>query len=266
MLTPTYPEDTNGVERAERRPVGLNHAEHTVELPVDEEDDEEVVRVPEPLEVGTATLLNSEPDHDSEGGGHDPSSRTRTSDEVGGNEGKELLPEGYRVWIDHDELGKVDHVGDNVHDGEDDNGPGDSLVEGDVLVERNEGVERRPTEHGDEVSADGEKDEGDIDVEDEGSGTGDSCIECTRRVAQSAGYGASRGGCQGLTEGDTEGGAGGNRAVLELVMHEAKGDDKEMEEDEDEEEHAPAALINHPVVELLAHRAGHEGSDGSGST
>lgn len=60
----TYPEDTDGVERTVRRPVGLDHAEHAVQLPVDEEDDEEMVGVPEPLEVRTTTLLDGEPDHD----------------------------------------------------------------------------------------------------------------------------------------------------------------------------------------------------------
>ena len=65
-LIATHPEDTNGVVRAVGRTVGLDHAEHTVELPVDEEHDEEVVRVPEPLEVGAATLLDREPDHDTE--------------------------------------------------------------------------------------------------------------------------------------------------------------------------------------------------------
>jgi hypothetical protein len=42
----TYPEDSDGIERAVGRTVGLDHAEHAVELPVDEEDDEQVVRVP----------------------------------------------------------------------------------------------------------------------------------------------------------------------------------------------------------------------------
>jgi len=35
-----------------------------MELPADEENDEKVVGVPEPLKVGTTSLLDSEKDHD----------------------------------------------------------------------------------------------------------------------------------------------------------------------------------------------------------
>ena len=144
-----------------------------MELPVDEEDDEEVVRVPEPLEVGTAALLDREPDHDTESGGHDPARRTRTSDEVGGDKGKDLLAGRLRVGVNHGKLSEVDHVGDDVDDREDDDGPGDSLVERDVLVEGDERVEGRAPEERDEVAADGQQDERNIDVEDERSGTRD---------------------------------------------------------------------------------------------
>ena len=61
----TDPKDTDGVERAERRSVGFDHAEHSVELPVDEEDDEQMVRVPEALKVGPTPFLDSKPDHNS---------------------------------------------------------------------------------------------------------------------------------------------------------------------------------------------------------
>lgn len=146
-----------------------------MQLPVDEEDDEQVVRVPEPLEVGAATLLNREPDHDSECGGHDPASGSGTGDEVGGDEREELLARRLRVRVDDRELGEVDHVRDDVDDGEDDDGPGDGLVERDVLVEGDERVQRGPAEERDEVAANGEQDERNVDVEDERSGTGDRC-------------------------------------------------------------------------------------------
>ena len=158
-----------------------------MQLPVDEEDDEEVVRVPEPLEVGAATLLDREPDHDPERGGHDPASSSGPGDEVRGNEGEDLLARGLCIGVDHGKLGEVDHVGDDVNDGEDDDGPGDSLVERDVLVERDERVERRPAEEGDEVAADGEQDECDIDVEDERSRTRDSYVGATTGVARQLG-------------------------------------------------------------------------------
>ena len=173
----THPEDTNRVVRAVRRPVRLDHAEHTVELPVDEEHDEEVVRVPEPLEVCTAALLNGEPDHDTEGGGHDPAGRAGASDEVGGDEREQLLACRLRVGVDERELSEVNHVRDDVNDGENDDGPGDGLVERDVLVEGDERVQGRAAKKRDEVAADGEEDKRDIDVEDERSRTRDSCVD-----------------------------------------------------------------------------------------
>jgi len=50
-----------------------------MQLPVDEEDDEEVVSVPEDLKVGSSSLLDSEPNHDCKGSGHDPTGSTWTS-------------------------------------------------------------------------------------------------------------------------------------------------------------------------------------------
>jgi hypothetical protein len=43
----THPKDTDSVKVAVRGTVGLDHAEHAVELPVDEKDNEQVVRVPD---------------------------------------------------------------------------------------------------------------------------------------------------------------------------------------------------------------------------
>lgn len=53
-----------------------------------------------------------------------------------------------------------------------DDGPGGGLVEGDVLVEGNDVVQRCPAQHGDEVPAYWEQDEGGIDVKNEGGSTG----------------------------------------------------------------------------------------------
>jgi hypothetical protein len=44
-------------------------------------------------------------------------------------------------------------------------------VESDILVERYDVVQRCPTEEGDEVAANGEKDEDNIDMKDKGSRT-----------------------------------------------------------------------------------------------
>ena len=92
-----------------------------MQLPVDKEDDEQVVRVPEPLETGTATFLNSVPNHDTESSGHDPSSRTGTSSKVGENECNDFLAGGLCVRINHGEFSEVDHVSTDVNSTTDDN-------------------------------------------------------------------------------------------------------------------------------------------------
>ena len=144
-----------------------------MQLPVDEEHDEEVVRVPEPLEVRAAALLNREPHHNAQRGGHDPASGTWASDEVRGDERDDLLAGRLRVGVDHGELGEVDHVRDDVDDGEDDDGPGDGLVERDVLVEGDDLVQGRAAEDRDEVAAHREEDERDVDVQHERGRTSD---------------------------------------------------------------------------------------------
>ena len=93
---------------------------------------------------------------------------------LGGDEGEDLLARGLCIGVDHGKLGEVDHVGDDVNDGEDDDRPGDSLVERNVLIEGNERVEGRLAKKRDEVTANREKDEGHIDMEDERSRTGNS--------------------------------------------------------------------------------------------
>ena len=79
----TDPKDADGVVRAIGRPVGLDHAEHAVELPVDEEDEEQMVRVPEALKVRPTLLLRRKPDHGPQGEPHDPSSDSGAGCEVG---------------------------------------------------------------------------------------------------------------------------------------------------------------------------------------
>jgi hypothetical protein len=65
-------------------------------------------------------------------------------------------------------------VGSNVNGCEDDDRPSGGLVEGDVLVKGDDLIERCATEEGNEIAADGEEDEDDVNVEDKGSSTGDS--------------------------------------------------------------------------------------------
>lgn len=79
----TYPEDTNGVERTIWWPVRLDHAEHAMELPEQEEHNEQVVRVPEHFKASTAPLLHREKHHHSQTRSHRPSGGTGASGEVG---------------------------------------------------------------------------------------------------------------------------------------------------------------------------------------
>jgi len=62
---PIAPEDSDGVGRAIRRAVGFDHAEHAMQLPIDEEHNEQVVRIPKPLKVSTTSLLTGEKHYDS---------------------------------------------------------------------------------------------------------------------------------------------------------------------------------------------------------
>lgn len=91
-----------------------------MKLPIDEEDNEEVVGVPEPLEMGAASLLNSKEDHDAKGSGHDPASDTRACDKVGLEECNNALTSGLCVRVGHGKLIEVNHVRKNM-----DNGPSD---------------------------------------------------------------------------------------------------------------------------------------------
>lgn len=170
----TYPEDTDGVPRAERLAVGLDHAEHAVQLPVQEEDDEQVVRVPELLEVRATALLDRVPHHDGEGGGHDPAGDAGARREVRDEPDDETFARRLGERVGKREARKVDHVRGDVDEGEETDAPGDGLVEGDVLVERNVRVERRAPEQRDEVPADGQQDERHLDVQDQRRGTRDS--------------------------------------------------------------------------------------------
>lgn len=60
----TYPKDTDTFKWAKRRSIWFDHAEHPVQLPADEENDEEVMRIPKPFEVDLALILTGKESHD----------------------------------------------------------------------------------------------------------------------------------------------------------------------------------------------------------
>lgn len=70
----------------------------------------------------------------------------------------------------------------------------------------------------------------------------------------------------GLTEGDSEGFTCTDRVILQLIMHETKGEHQGMQKTPEKEEDTPATLVDHPMPPLLAETIRLIGSsDGSGS-
>lgn len=153
---PILPEDTNAV--AEGRKVRLDHAEGTVDGPEHEEDDEHVVGVPEALEVGAARLLSSSNGDGHQSKQHDIATPSGSGSKVGEDEAHKAK------FVECSETGKVVPMSDSVNPGEEYDGPCDQLVECDVLVEGNDIVKGCATSHGDEVPADGEQDEGYVNM------------------------------------------------------------------------------------------------------
>ena len=175
----TDPKDTDVVERAIGGPIGFDHAEHAVELPVDEEDDEQMVGVPKAFKVGLAPLFHRVPDDKNQTDEHYPAGDSRSSCEVHEQEVNERSSD--RGGIRHGNFHEVEHVSSDVDDSPKDDRPGGSLVEGDILVERNDVVQGCLTQQGDEVPTNREQDKGDIDVEDESSSPGEGWWDGRKR-------------------------------------------------------------------------------------
>lgn len=114
---PVLPKDTDAI--AERRKVGLDHAESSVDGPEDEKDDEEVVRVPEALEVCTSRFLCRRECDRHECHQHNISTPARASRKVGQNEAHESEVVARR------ESRKIVPVGNGVDPGEKDDRPRD---------------------------------------------------------------------------------------------------------------------------------------------
>ena len=67
-----------------------------------------------------------------------------------------------------------------------------------------------------------------------------------------------------LTESDSEGCTSTNRVVLQLIVHETKGEHQCVQQDPDEEEDTSTTLVNHPVSPFLAEAVGLVGTTGGG--
>jgi len=180
-----------------------------------------MVRVPEPLKMGPTPFLHGKPHHDTETRNHDPARGAWASEEVGGEEGEYVLPCGYRLRICPGHFGKVEHVRYDVDDSPNDNGPCGGFVEGDALVEGNDLAEGRAAEEGDEIAADGEENENDVDVKNQGSGASDDV--CGPIICASV-----------------------HQIVFELVIDSAKGSNEQMKENPNREEQLSTTFVDHP--------------------
>ena len=84
---PIFPEDANTIAKGGK--VGFDHAKSTMDGPEHKEDDEQVVGVPEPLELCSSWLLSSGPSHGRECDQHDISRPSRACGEIGKHEAHE---------------------------------------------------------------------------------------------------------------------------------------------------------------------------------
>lgn len=135
-----------------------------MELPCKEEDEEEVVSVPEPLEVGTAPFLHSKPNHDAKTGSHDPTRSTGTSSKVCPQKYKNALTRSLCIRVKHSEFLEVAHMCGNMDNREYNHRPCCRFMEGDIFVERDELIQGCPAKKRDEITTDGQKDEDNVGV------------------------------------------------------------------------------------------------------
>lgn len=116
----SHPKHANVIITAEGWPIRGNHAEHAVKLPVDEEYDEQMMGVPEPLKVRTTPFFRGIEYQDEQTCDHDPSGDAGTCGKVDGKEGTDALACGCRVRVCYGKLVEIDHVRQNMNDGPDD--------------------------------------------------------------------------------------------------------------------------------------------------
>lgn len=237
---PVLPKDTNSRRAdgdAEGGEVRLDHAESAVDGPENKEDDEQVVRVPEALEIGAARLFDRGGYHGHECSEHHVAGPARSCNKVG----KQPAFEAEVVLCR--QLSEIVPVGNRVDPGEEDNGPRYGLVESDVLVELYDAIQRGLAGQRDERAADGEQNHCNVEVKSQrrcsGNGICDAeCRSCARQV------------------------------IFDLVIHESKGEDHSVDEGEHGDEAAKyqyeafliklpqcsqstVTLVDHPPVESL---------------
>ena len=190
-ITPVLVEIANRV--AKRWAVRLDHAEGSMDRPENEEDNEKMMSIPEPLEVRPSEPLKRRSHHGSQREEHDIPGPARTRLDIG--QQKALKAKA----ILRRELAVVVPMSERVEPAEEENRPGDEFVEGDVLVELNDAVQGRLSAERDQRAADREEDQGDVEVE-------------YKRCCSRDGVG------------DAKGCACRRKVIFEVVIHEAKSE------------------------------------------
>ena len=112
-----------------------------MKLPVDKEDNEQVVRVPKTLKICFAFLLHRKVNHNSKNSRHNPASHTGASGEIDRKKIDGMLAgsgtHGSGQFV------KIDHVCNDMNNGTGYDGPTSCLMKGYILVKRDDVVQRR---------------------------------------------------------------------------------------------------------------------------
>lgn len=139
-------------------------------MPVDEEDDHSnVVSIVEPFETTVGpppSLFHSKPNHGTQSGSHDPTSKPRAGRKVDQEEFFDQLPRAVVDGCSFSEDGEVDHMRADVNCREEHDRPCNRFVERDIFIEWDDIVQRSSTKHGDEVATDRKEDKNNINMED----------------------------------------------------------------------------------------------------
>jgi hypothetical protein len=92
-----------------------------MKLPIDEKDDEEMMSIPKLLETAVrfpSVFLEGKPDHHAKRDGHNPPGDTGTGGKVSDKELGYYFRSCGGIRERDSELGKIDHVGNDVDDDE----------------------------------------------------------------------------------------------------------------------------------------------------
>jgi hypothetical protein len=109
-----------------------DHAEHPMKLPIDKKDDKEMMGIPKLFETTirfAPVFLKGEPDHYTKGGGHNPSCGTGAGGEICNQELCDYIGGRGGIRERDSQLGKINHMGNDMDESEENYGPCNSHME-----------------------------------------------------------------------------------------------------------------------------------------